>query len=69
MAGRQVREGHDQVSTPVSACQAGFTLHSLLSSVLGYMPEVKAYAHPFSLALGSELRAGRDDESLYFSHA
>lgn len=69
MAGRQVREGHNQVSTPIPACGnvAGSTSPSLLSSVLGYMPDVKAYAHPFSLAIGFELRAGRDDESLYFS--
>lgn len=68
MAGRQVREGHNQVSTPVSACGNvdGSTSHLLLSSALGYMPEVKAYAHLFSL-VGFELRAGRDDKSLYFS--
>lgn len=44
MAGRQAREGQDKVSTPISACQAVPVLHSLLNSVLGYMPEVKAYA-------------------------
>lgn len=71
MAGRQVREGHNQVSTPIPACGnvAGSTSHSLLSSVLGYMPEVKAYAHPFFLAVGFELRVGRDDESLYFCYS
>lgn len=69
MAGRQVRGGHNQVSTPVSACGNvdGSTSHPLLSSALGYMPEVKAYAHPFSLSVGFELTAGRDDKSLYFS--
>lgn len=57
MAGRQAREGQDKVSNPISTCPAGPTLHSLLNSVLGYMPEVKAYAHPFFPVVGSELRA------------
>lgn len=66
MAGRQVREGQDQVSTPISACPTVSTLYFLLISVLGCMPEVKAYANPFFLVVGSELRAGRVDESLCF---
>lgn len=40
MAGRQAI---DRQATPVSACQAGPALHSLLNSMLGYMPEVKAF--------------------------